>query len=765
VAAIAQSETLYVGDWVVNPSLDTIARAGETLKLEPRTMRLLLCLADSPDTVISVDRLLNDVWAGVVVGPASVYQAVSQLRKLLGDLDPDPTYIATVPRKGYRLIAPVRRLSSPSPPPEPSQDLKSPATESAAVPSVPDRRGAKWVTLAVVLLAGVALFGFWREKHARSNPEPASIVVLPFIDLTTEKSGQAFCDGLTEELSNWLSQIPSLRVVARTSAFAYRGPGEDVRKIGAALNTNHILEGSMRRSGDHMRITVQLIDARNGYHLWSAEYDKVLDDTITIQDDISRSVAQYLEIRLTPDTDERFAARRTANSRAYQLYLSARFYQRQRTRESNAHAIELYNQVIAADPKFALAYVGLSYSLLNQQGLDGRSIEDVARDVEPLVATALALNPQLPDVYTVRAALRSDQDRIAAARDDLRLAIARNPNDSVAMAEMGRLSMREGKPLDALASFNRAIVLDPLDFRLQTQLCMAFEDLARFDEAEAACKRAYELEPGNAEVVDGLATLAAARGDIGEALKWNAKSIKLAPDEFDFYWTRAELYLTLGLTERAEASLEQGHTAAGEEELANVVLGRVIFMQGGVDELRHYLEKMQLDHSSHAAVLLESAYLRLLVGDSQAVKTLIKRAIAAPDRVPFVDTPWAARVGESTQLSLATAELATGDRVAAIQHLTMLHTMLDHMIDSGVERAQTYALRAKTLALLGHSDEAMQDLFKASRLGWRESWWAQNEPYLASLSNRSDFQALMNRLNQANHEVAKKFALDDAATF
>jgi TolB-like protein len=142
--------------------------------------------------------------------------------------------------------------------------------------------------------------------------------------MTAEKNDQSFCDGLSEELSSWLAQIPAFRVVARTSAFAFRGQGADVRKIGKALDTDWILEGSMRRSGDHVRVTVQLIDAQSGYHLWSATYDQAIADTIKMQEDISRSVAEALAICLTTDTAELFASRRSENPLAYQFYLRAR---------------------------------------------------------------------------------------------------------------------------------------------------------------------------------------------------------------------------------------------------------------------------------------------------------------------------------------------------------------------------------------------------------------------------------------------------------
>jgi transcriptional activator of cad operon len=288
-------EVMQVGDWFVNPALDTLYQGSETHKLEPRTMRLLMCLANSVGAVVSVDRLLTEVWSGVVVGPASVYQAVSQLRKLLGDVDPDPTYIATVPRKGYRLIAPVHRVAA-------QAILSTPAAVSPVL--APGGRARRWMpktlgglALLALMLVGASIWKQWPTDHQAAESS-ASIVVLPFVDLTPEKASQAFCDGLTEELSNRLSQIANLQVVARTSALAFRGQGEDVRTIGKALDTSHVLEGSVRRSGNNMRVTVHLVDARNGYRLWSAHYDAAAEDVIRVQEDISQSVAENLQAQL-----------------------------------------------------------------------------------------------------------------------------------------------------------------------------------------------------------------------------------------------------------------------------------------------------------------------------------------------------------------------------------------------------------------------------------------------------------------------------------
>ena len=324
-----------LGSWQVDPTLDTISRGGQTLKLEPRMMRLLVCLAESPGVVLSQERLLAEVWAGVVVGPASVYQAVSQLRRLLRDTDPEPTFIATVPRKGYRLVAPVQTIVPPESAPR-AQPVEAPLTTEPA----DGRRGwsRRWVWLAVACIGAVIVGGgiawLFSTRWSPAGGQGDSIVVLPFIDYSQDKSDQPFCDGLTEELSNWLAQIPTLRVVARTSAFSFRGLNEDVRAIGQTLGATHVLEGSMRHSGDHMRVTVQLIDARSGYHLWSSEYDRPFEDAIRIQDDIARSVADSLEIRLTQDTTQRFAARRSDNPEAYRLYLLARHEQQNRTGRS-----------------------------------------------------------------------------------------------------------------------------------------------------------------------------------------------------------------------------------------------------------------------------------------------------------------------------------------------------------------------------------------------------------------------------------------------
>jgi transcriptional activator of cad operon len=734
---------LQIGDWLVDPSTDTISHGEETQKLEPRTMRLLLLLAESQGAVVSADRMLAEVWPGVIVSPASVYQAVSRLRRLLRDTDPTPTYIATVPRKGYRLVAPVRPVETP------------PVDEAVT-------KARRWRLIAgigaLVLVAGIALVLGWTQfgRHVTPAIETTSIVVLPFIDLTAEKNDQAFCDGLTEELSNWLAQIPTLRVVARTSAFAYRGKQIDVRTIGRELGTTHILEGSLRRSGNLLRVTAQLVSARDGYNLWSATFDRTMEDVVKIQEEVSHSVADSLEIHLTDRASKGLAAREGGRPEAYQLYLLARHHQQQFTRESNNRAIELYKQALVLDDHFALAYAELAHAYLNQVYLNGFTGKEVASKAEPLLATGLRLNPNLPELYTWRGGLRAEQGRYEEALHDLRHAIELNPNNTQALAEMGYVDLTNSQPRDALANYSAAAILDPLDFNLHARRCIALADMARYDEADAACAHARSLAPAASWGYVANSWLDESRGRIDEALKWNAMALKASPDEFELYDDRANLLLSLGLPAQAREVLERARAvrAGGDDEAIAVRLAHVSYYEQGASAARALLQSGRFDSSSRSDTLLRAARLHMLLGDALAAKELLQKAPTAVDwSRAALDDPWYLREGESYGLVLALAQINTGDRPAGEQQLATLLRTVDKLKQAGVERYGVYTLRAAVLALRGDSNGAMVALGRAAELGWRGALQAESDPALSSLQSRADFRELLERLRQQNERL------------
>ena len=277
-------KTLRIGDWFVNPLSGEIARGEERVRLEARTMRLLLCLAATPGEVVSIDALLNQVWSGVVVTPDSVYQAVAALRRLLGDDAKQPAYIVTVPRLGYRLVAPVEPLSDAPPAPRPA------------------RAGSRmYVVLALgILLVGALAYYLVAARNpagqatADAAAAPKAIAVLPFLDLTDDMNEEPFADGMTEELINKLSKVKGLRVPSPTASFYFKGKQLTVAEIARSLHVTYVLDGSVRKSGDTLRVAARLVRADDGYVVWSEHYDRPVGDKLMVQDDIASEVTGAL---------------------------------------------------------------------------------------------------------------------------------------------------------------------------------------------------------------------------------------------------------------------------------------------------------------------------------------------------------------------------------------------------------------------------------------------------------------------------------------
>jgi transcriptional activator of cad operon len=293
-----------IGTWCVNPTSGQISRDGETARLEARTMRLLLCLAEHAGEVVSIDDLLNQVWSGVIVTPDSVYQAVTSLRRVLGDDPKQPTYIATVPRLGYRMVAAVSPWEGRSDTDRPTTATTNATTDDALRSGWRLRARFTW-TLAAVLCLGLALvvafllYGKITNNNSASAALTAqpqkSIAVLPFLDLTEGMHEETFADGMTEELIDKFSKIPGLRVPAPTSSFYFKGKQIPVADIAKKLGVVYVLDGSVRKSGARLRVAARLIRADNGYVFWSETYDRPFDDILMVQDDIAGEVTKALK--------------------------------------------------------------------------------------------------------------------------------------------------------------------------------------------------------------------------------------------------------------------------------------------------------------------------------------------------------------------------------------------------------------------------------------------------------------------------------------
>lgn len=805
MSAALQTGQLHVGAWLVDPALDRLSRGGEIVKLEPRTMRLLLRLCESPGQVMSPQQLLDDVWSGVVVGPASLYQAVSQLRKLLVDTDPSPTYIATVPRKGYRLIAPVRRVAAadlqigPAPVAIETEAIEpgtiEPGTIEPGQESTRTAQRGRWpwralwamglvlaiASASIVLLRDgslpqawlsqtwlsqgwLAMTWFsWFKEGGFSGGEPASLVVLPFIDMTADKRDEAFCDGLAEELSTTLSQLPSLRVVARTSAFAFRDRNVDVREIGRKLSATHVLEGSVRRSGDAIRVTAQLVDARRGYHSWSESYDLRSKDVLRLQSDIARSVAAALELRFPEAASRNVVVRAADDPAAYELYLLGRHYYRQRTPAGNVRAAELNSRAIALDRNFAPAYVGLAQARLNEFALAGRPVHELAGEIESLLNTALRLNPDLSEAYATRGALHREMNRLREAKSDLARAIALNHNNVQAIVNLGRLFEHEGQPRQALENFTQARMLDPLDFMRHVDRCFALQDLGRYAEAAADCTEARTLQPDSKWGYMAASWLSRAQGEQAQALHWNDEALRVAPADVDLHLQRIDELLDLGLLGEVKAALQRIAEENGAEPRLRIRYADVLMIERGQPAVRDYLAQLDLNEAASASDLLTAAQVSATAGDYPRAQQLAARAMSAPD-FPAVELAHrtAVKWGTSHVLLLALLEVHNGDRQAAVARVNGLLGLLDELERDGYTNWGIHSLRADALGLLGDPDGAMRALQLAVQAGWRSAWAAQRDPYLASLFERPDFRALMQRVEQLNALERSRYPLPAA---
>jgi transcriptional activator of cad operon len=300
---------LRIGDWCVNPSSAQISRNGETTRVEARTMRLLLCLAARAGEVVSIDDLLNEVWPDVVVAPDSVYQAVTSLRRLLGDDAKKSTYVATVPRLGYRMVA---RVSAWEDSPVALKDLSKGSLGENPLLASPGRAASKsrlavglGISLVAIVFVALAIF-LSHRKLASSNASAStetsrtaqSVAVLPFLDLTEGMQEETFADGMTEELIDKLSKAPGLRIPAPTASFYFKNKQIPIADIAKTLGVAYVLDGSVRKSGRRLRVAARLSRADNGYVMWTETYDRPFEDIITVQDDIAGEVTKALRLSI-----------------------------------------------------------------------------------------------------------------------------------------------------------------------------------------------------------------------------------------------------------------------------------------------------------------------------------------------------------------------------------------------------------------------------------------------------------------------------------
>src|SRR3984893_2379711 len=422
-----------LSDLQIDTGRQLVSRADDPIPLPKLSYDLLLVLVRAAPNLVSLDELMRLVWPGIIVSPETVSQRIKLLRDALDDDSRVPRYIAGLRGRGYQMVAAVEEI------------IDSPA----ATPPAPI--SAK------------------------------SVAILPFLDMSENKDQEHFSDGLTEELIKRLSKIPDMRVPARTSSFYFKGKSEDIPTIAKKLMVAHVLEGSVRKSGDRLRVTAQLARADSGYHLWSETYDRRLDDVFKVQDDIAAAVVKALKVSLLDAGVPHIAP--TANSEAYTLYLQAGSLAKRHSSADSLRAYDYLNQALRLDPRFALAWAALAELYTNASVEWGKIFP-------PDDGTGQNL-----DLSATKFALGSNRVSVAAH--------------------------------DAGA---RALVLDPNDADIHRSMArvMWWFDF-NWDAADAELKKARALDPGSARIFEQSAQLAITMGLLTEGLALANDAAKLDP--------------------------------------------------------------------------------------------------------------------------------------------------------------------------------------------------------------------------------------------
>jgi TolB-like protein/DNA-binding winged helix-turn-helix (wHTH) protein/Flp pilus assembly protein TadD len=599
-------------------------------------MRLLLYLMQHRDRVVALQELLDHVWANVVVTPQSVYSTVAQLRQALGDSIDSPAYIATVPRKGYRLLAAVTALPAPA---TPTPTTRSPSSSAAdttgAVPRGPSAqsrlpawvsRRRRWGLALLAVLLGLLI---WIDEHDRVLPQKnpavaaASIAVLPFLDLSEKQDAPYLADGMTEELIDILAHDRGLRVPARTSSFYFKGRTETVAAIAQQLNVANLLEGSVRRADGKIRVTAQLIRASDGFHLWSETYTRDGEDVLAVEDDIAQAVAKILSARLTPVMPSATAER--APSASHNLSLECQLYRERNTVADADKAVDCFHRLIDMNPDDARAWAAYADALMRRPMLGDAAIDEQrAGGIESVNAArrALALDPDSAAAHAVIANfLRIFEHDWSGADREIKAALAADPDDPTTLLAATGLARDLGQLDEFIRLCERARNSDPLNFQPYARLGAADLYLGRLEEAEAMARRRLDLSPTGSGSHAFLAQVLLARGQAQAALVETAQEPVDQLRSFGY----AQAYYALG--RRAEADSALNDLIARFSDRQPMHIAETLEFRGDIDRAFEYLDRAAASGDREVLGIKSNFYFRQLHADPRYRRILARLSL------------------------------------------------------------------------------------------------------------------------------------------
>jgi TolB-like protein/predicted Ser/Thr protein kinase len=444
-----------------------------------------------------------------------------------------------------------------------------------------------------------------QQAKAKPVEKQPSIAVLPFANMSADKENEYFSDGLAEEILNLLAKIPGLKVIARTSSFAFRGKEQDITKIAEALRVQNILEGSVRRAGNRIRVTAQLIHAADGAHMWSERYDREMADVFAVQDEISAAIAGALQLKLSPQAAAK--PRYTPKLPAYEALLKAKHFHWKLTAESMAQAQEFYEQAIAFEPQYALAHALYADYLFHQAVFGMTPAHEIMPAVRALAQRALDLDSSLPDAHAIMCAVATEYDydwKEAARR--FTLATASHAVSPWALAFLASFYFSAlGRRREAVEQVERAVQGDPLHTGIRLAMARCLIDVGRYAEAEAHLRQLLDLDPNSSLAYYGLANHYAARGMFVEALPFAERMCTLAPWNLRHTGMYAGLLTRAGEPRRGQELIQR----LGSGQYYGAPFGLAIFHTycGEVDLAVDWFERAIEERSPGVALWLQGA--------------------------------------------------------------------------------------------------------------------------------------------------------------
>jgi TolB-like protein/DNA-binding winged helix-turn-helix (wHTH) protein/Tfp pilus assembly protein PilF len=494
---------LCFGSFEVDLASGELRRQGLKISLQDQPFRLLALLLERAGEVVTREELRDKLWPAdtFVDFDHSLNTAVRKLREALGDSAETPRYVETLARRGYRFVAP---LAEPGPGAPLAHSADADVASASPPPAARLRSSARRALVIAAVLSSAALVAYWVGGRARPRTPPGqrlTLAVLPFDNLSGDADQEYLSDGLTEEMITQLDRLEPdrLRVTARSSTWKYKHADRDIDRLRQELGADYVLEGSLRRAGDRVRVTAQLIQAVDQTHVWAETYERDFGDVLVLESDVARAVARAIALKLTPDAQARLASARSVRPESYQDYLRGRYFFNRKTEAALKQALGYFQRAVAADPGYAPAYTGLAdcyWSLGASATVGGLPPRQTMPEAKAAALKALEIDGTLAEAHSSLAMVHLLYDwDLAASEKEFRRALELDPEYTTAHHWYSHCLIALGRTDESLAESKRALELEPLNLVVGVHLGWHYLYARQYDQAIEQFRKTLELDP------------------------------------------------------------------------------------------------------------------------------------------------------------------------------------------------------------------------------------------------------------------------------